>query len=136
MRPSAKRRPDVPRYANGRIKNAYRGEGQRCPVRRPCSLYVMSNYVVGAVKIGVSVAPAQRATALNTATPGGASISRVWALGRETAYALERECHRQLRKSRHHLSGEWYRLSAESAEAFIIKTAKALGLTLERMPEQ
>lgn len=127
-------RPDMPRYANGRIKNAYRGQAPASVVRRPCSLYVMSNYAIGCVKIGVSVNPAQRAAVVNTATPGGAAISRVWALGREAAFALERECHRRLRGTRHHISGEWYRLSAESAESFIAKTANEIGLDLERTP--
>lgn len=127
-----RRRENVQRYGNGRIINAHRGEAPMSVVRRPCSLYVMSNYAVGCVKIGVSVSPAQRASVVNTATPGGASIARVWSLGRETAYALERECHRRLKRTRHHISGEWYRLSAESAEAFIAKTAKEMGLSLER----
>jgi hypothetical protein len=131
-RAGRKRKLDVPRYPNGRIKNAFRGDAKRIAVRRPCSLYVMSNYAIGCIKIGVSVAPANRAAVINTATPGGASLSAVWPLGRELAYALERECHRRLRGTRHHISGEWYRLSAESAESFIIKTASDLGLSLER----
>ena len=130
-----KLRPGLPRSADGCIKKSHRGQGQTSVVRQPCSLYVISNPAAGCVKIGVSVAPANRATVIQTHVPGRISISRVWSLGRENAYALERACHKRLAGSRHHITGEWYRLSADTAENFIIKTAAEMGLSLERMAE-
>jgi hypothetical protein len=125
-KPGRKRKTSAQRTPSGQISRA----GQQTQLR-PESVYIITAHESGAVKVGFSKSPAWRATTIQTSIPDRVSVSAAWSLGREAAMKLEREFHQTMRRSKVHISGEWYRMTAKQAEFFIRRLAEKLGISLE-----
>ena len=88
---------------------------------QPRFLYAIVDSGVGLVKIGKSVRPARRMKELRT---GNGSELKLWAFCRHESPFTEREAHADL--AMHRVSGEWFKLNAETT-AYIQTMRKRAG---------
>lgn len=111
------------RSPNGRLR-------QPTKPRAPgVCVYVIEVEGSGAVKIGISVDPADRCRDFQIGNHSNATVFYAIRIAiRSEAASVEKKVHNRLKAQDMHMRGEWFRCSTAYARAEILNAAEALGV--------
>lgn len=84
------------------------------------AIYVAGPESGGPIKIGISGSPAKRLIGLQVAFPWRLKFHHLsWVANEGAASMLEEVCHKRLKRSGAHLSGEWFNITPRQAASII-----------------